>query len=219
MTTVVLSLVCGGIGLLVINDCNNKRKNSKIIKKLKKEIKRLELNILKKIRNIKDVELKNIMINAEVDEYKYKTKCYCRLFEMNVDSHDGPIVYQIKGIWNDWNIGKYNFKNNLKMKLMDKEWYDKLHEQKLKRISELFENATDEMKVSIFKHYEEYIVYGKYLYNKKLLEKRNEDLRIRQLEYMRVGGSIHVNYIDELDEPEEAGSPPRRPRKVLGLFY
>ena len=214
MAGIVLVAVCGGIGLLVANVCNNKRKNNKIIKKLKKEMKKLELVILKRIRNIRDIELRNIIINSEIDEYKYKTKCHCRMFDNSLELYEDGIHYQISGIWNDWNIGKYNFKNNLKMKMMHYQYYKALHNQKLNRISELFEKSTDETKVTIFKHYEEYIVYRNYKKNQRILHARNRALR----NGIPHGGFVRLNYIDEVDEPEsfEAGCVGRR--GPLGLF-
>ena len=216
MAAIIFGIACGGIGLLLVNDCNNKRKNSKIIKKLKKEMKRLELNILKKIRNIEDVELKNIMINAEIDEYKYKTKCYCRIFENGVELYEDGISYQISGIWNDWNIAKYEFKNNLKMKLMEGEFYDILHNQKLNKIKKLFGEVSYDTKAEMFKYYEEYIVYSKYQKNMRLLKAKN-----RALDHNNIGRGAFLR-LDVPPEPEafeESVAGGRPPRKVMGLFY
>jgi len=201
MAAIFFGIACGGISILLVNDCNNKRRNKKIPKKIKKEIKKLEMRILKKIRNIEDIELKNIMINSEIDEYKYKTDCHCRLFECGMELYDGPVSYQISGIWNDWNIYKYKFKDNLKRKLMSEEHYEELHDQKLKYISSLFENASWQQKEILFKHYEEYIVNSHYERNQRILNGRNEALENGVLRF-----SIPV-------EPETFGR-----RGPLGLF-
>ena len=201
MAAIFLSIICGGIGLLVVNDCNNKRKNKKMIRKLKKEMKKLELKILKKIRTIKGEFERNLIINNEIDNYKYKTKCHCRLFDTSIDMTEGPITYQMNGIWNDWNISKYQFKDCLKGKLMDAEYYDIFHDRKLKHICELFEQSRGEAKVELFNSHESYIVYSKYDRNCNLLQARNRALRNGNPIY---GGFIRLNVPQE-PESFEAG--------------
>lgn len=200
MAEIFLGCCLGSIGLYIIKDCNTKRKNNKITMKLKKEMTQLELNIRIKIRNIKDNDfLKNLLINSEIDNYNFKTKCYSRLFENSLTLHEYPISYKIEGIRNDWNINKILFKDNLKRKLMNEEYYNKLHNQKLKKVYDLFNNSKDETKITIFKQYEEYIVYRNYKKNIKLLELRNQVLDNNNI---RFGGFFNLNYIDEVDEPE-----------------
>ena len=179
----------GCLAFLTVRDCNKRRKNRNIDYKMYKEMRQFELTILRKIRNEKNILTRNLIINSEIDNYKFKTKYHDVLIECNsVYLYEYGNRYQIKGIEVDYHINKYRSRDNLKRKLMESEYYEQFAKNKLISSITLFNNLRDPFAREIFyEEFEEEIVYGNYERNILILEAREKRLELKDLIHGEAG--------------------------------
>lgn len=164
MAAIIFGSITGLLGLIGIRECDRNRKNRNMPIKMAREMKQLQYVIMKKIRNIKDQFICNLIINSEIDNYEFKTKIY-----------QSFIKYDLC----DYFIERYRTRQNLKMKMMNEDFYNTIAEQKLKTIINSYEKASPCKKICMLNNdmYAECIYYNNYNNNLKILKKRNKALR------------------------------------------
>jgi len=200
MATIIFGSIAGLVGLIALKDCYKKRKNNNMPIKMAREMKQLEYVIMKKIRNIKEPLIRNSIINSEIDNYKFKTNIYQPLVECNsLSFYEDGVQYAIKSVRTDYLIERYRARNNLKMKMMNNNFYYSIAEQKLKTVMDFYNKASSYQKTHFLKNdmIAEIVYYSNYEKNLRILLARNRALA----NGIPHGGYAFLNYIDEVDEP------------------
>jgi len=115
--TIILVSLASVLG----NDVYNHKQNKKLKKLMDKESYKLRKRIIKRTKNIKDVFLKNIMINSEIDNYVFKNQYKIKTFSSKKKSQM-ELNYILR-------LHYYIFQK-LKYELMDREIYDEIKHNK-----------------------------------------------------------------------------------------
>ena len=166
------------IGCLAITDCNQKRKNKNMDLKLHKEMRKFQYVLMKQTRNIKDKLIKNMIINSEIDNFKFKTKYHQVIFSnKNLHVYEYGMNRQVAGGENDYYFAKYKARDNLKRRMMDYHYYESFGSNKMESVVEFFNTAGPFAKEGIYHQYKELIVAHGYEKNMRLLRARNKALQ------------------------------------------
>jgi len=200
---VISASILASVASVLGNDYFKYKHNRKLQKTMDKESDKLRKKILKKVKNIDDKYLRNVMINSEIDNYVFKKQYRIKIFTTRKKSQ--------RNLNRILRIHYYIFQK-LKLDLLDKDFYEELKHHKrneivkyILEIDQKTENTTTDAVRDFIYHHEHLLLN----YNEEVQELFgycNEG-------HIFIGLQKHKNLSHSkmwLYEQEN---------KVLGLFY